>query len=383
MGKTVHDFQVFVKPAGAICNLHCSYCYYLDKKVLYRDTGSPFMSEDILERYIIQHIGATKDEIIMFSWHGGEPLMAGPDFFRKAVRIQKKNLPPGRNLLNGIQTNGTLITEEWCRLFADEGFIAGISIDGPERIHNISRRFPGGGGSFSQVIHGYNQLREYGIPNEVLCAVGPHNVDSPVAVYDFFRQIGAKYITFLPLVIPDRNTGTGAAVDSVDPQKFGEFLSAVFDIWVEKDIGRVKVQIIEEAARTAFDQDHTLCIFKVNCGGVPVVEHNGDFYSCDHFVDREHRLGNIMNQSLADLLDSSRQKEFGMKKSETLPSYCKKCEVLAMCNGECPKNRFAKTPDGEPGLNYLCAGYKHFFNHCRSFIETLRAEWKRQENQNQ
>jgi uncharacterized protein len=329
------------------------------------------MSDNLLEKYVIQHISATTDEMIFFSWHGGEPMLAGIDFYRKAVRLQKKHLPPGRKILNGIQTNGTLINEEWCRFLSDENFIIGISIDGPAELHNKYRYDINKQASHERVIRGHNFLQEHGINPEILCVVNALNVNNPLVVYDYFRNLGAEYITFLPLV--ERRPGTGGLVskDSVPAHGFGIFLSSVFDEWLEKDIGRIKVQIFEEAARTAFNLEHTLCIFKKECGGVPVVEHNGDFYSCDHFVDSSHRLGNLNDNPLEYYLDSPEQKRFGKEKFNSLPRYCLECNVRLMCNGECPKNRFIKSPYGEDGLNYLCSGYKHFFNHCKPFVEAV------------
>jgi uncharacterized protein len=368
-------FQIFIKPVGAICNLGCTYCYYLNKIDFYQGDGSFRMSDDILEKYIKQHIETSYDEPVFFSWHGGEPLLAGIDFYRKAVALQKKYLPPGRSAINGIQTNGTLIDDEWCRFFKTEKFILGISIDGPEYYHNKHRLTTTGEPTLSWVLKGFGLLREYGIASEVLCVVSFHNSGNPLEIYNFIKGLGARYITFLPLVERDYSKASGVSDKSVKPEDFGRFLSVIFDEWTEHDIGRIKIQIFEEALRRAFNQEHTLCIFKTECGGVPVVEHNGDFYSCDHYVDSEHLIGNIKDTTLSDLLESPRQKEFGMAKSKTLPCYCIDCDVRDMCNGECPKNRFILTPDGEPGLNYLCAGYKLFFNHCMPFIEVLRKTW--------
>jgi len=367
------EFQVFAKPVGALCNLRCKYCYYLEKRSLYRGEESLTMNDEILEKYIIQHIEATTDETIFFSWHGGEPLMAGIDFFRKAVAIQKKHKPAGRTILNGVQTNGTLIDWNWASFLSEEKFVAGISIDGPGDLHNRFRVTPGGEPSLSRVLKGYDILQRSRIRSEILCVVNSYNVRFPLVVYNFFRELGAKYITFLPLVEKRHGTKSGVSRASVPPVEFGRFLISVFDEWVERDIGEIKIQIFEEAARTAFNQEHTLCIFKENCGGVPVVELNGDFYSCDHFVNRGNLLGNITQGSVAGFLDSERQKAFGLAKSRTLPRYCIECEVKSMCNGECPKNRFITSPDGEPGLNYLCNGYKAFFNHCRPFVDAISA----------
>jgi uncharacterized protein len=336
------------------------------------------MPEDLLEKYIIQHIEAATDETVMFSWHGGEPLLAGLDFYRKAVKLQRKHLPPGKSLLNGIQTNGTLFSNEFCSFMTDEGFIAGISIDGPEELHGRYRVTPVGESSFARVINGYKLLRRHGVKSEILCVVGNHNAGHPSEVYEFFKKLGAEYITFLPLVVPTDLSSGQVSPDSVGALEFGNFLVKIFDEWKDKDIGHIRIQIFEEALRSAFNQDHTLCIFKVNCGGVPVVERNGDFYSCDHYVNNDHLVGNITTRSVAEMLDSPEQKAFGEAKSKTLPQYCRSCEVKNMCNGECPKNRFIKTPDGESGLNYLCEGYKKFFNHCRPFTEALSDVWRNQ-----
>ncbi len=376
MANIVREFQVFVKPAGAACNLSCRYCYYLGKKNLYPEYEPLRMNDKVLEKYIIQHINASSEKLITFSWHGGEPLLAGIDFYRKVLKLQKKYQPSGSKILNGIQTNGTLLDDEWCRFLASGDFIIGMSLDGPGELHDKNRRSGGGLPSFRMALNGYNLLRKYNITPEILCVVSSDNVDHPMIVYNFFRQLGAKYITFLPLVEQQPDSPSGVSIQSVPAMGFGHFLSVIFDEWVEKDIGEIKIQIFEEAARTAFDQEHTLCIFKENCGGVPVVEHNGDFYSCDHYVDDEHLLGNINVNTLTHFLDSDRQKAFGLAKSLSLPEYCSVCEVREMCNGECPKNRFICSPDGEPGLNYLCSGYKYFFNHCRPFIDAISAAWK-------
>jgi uncharacterized protein len=336
------------------------------------------MTDDILEEYIKQHIQASIEDIINFSWHGGEPLLAGIDFYKKVLGFQSAHNPAGKKILNGIQTNGTLLDDKWCTFLSQTGFLVGISIDGTEELHNKFRRTKDDTTTWHKVIRGFRLLKKHGIIPEILCMVNAENVKHPEKIYDFYKKLGAKYITFLPLIEPDTDSVTGVSRNSVPSEEFGYFLCEVFDKWVENDIGGIKIQILEEAARTAFDQEHTLCIFRVNCGGVPVVEHNGDFYSCDHYVNKDNFLGNIMDCSLTSLLESERQVLFGKTKSITLPRYCIECEVRPMCNGECPKNRFILTPDGEPGLNYLCKGYRYFFNHCRPFVEAIRAEWKNQ-----
>jgi uncharacterized protein len=298
-------------------------------------------------------------------------MTAGIDFYRKVLGLQLKHKPAGKTILNGIQTNGTLIDEEWSRFFAENGFIVGISIDGPAEYHNSCRRTKDDRPNWERVMDGIRLLFYHGVVPEVLCVVNSENVRQPEIIYNFCRQLGARYITFLPLVKTEAGSVTGVTKESVPAEAFGYFLSRIFDQWVENDIGNIKIQIFEEASRVAFNQEHTLCIFKVNCGGVPVVEFNGDFYPCDHYVDNEHNLGNIREKSLAFFIDSKRQREFGLAKSNTLPGYCIECEVRQMCNGECPKNRFILSPEGEPGLNYLCKGYKYFFNHCKPFVEAI------------
>jgi uncharacterized protein len=378
MDRTSRDFQVFVKPIGSICNLDCRYCYYLKKEHLYPEGESFRMPDIILEEYIVQHIEASAEPVIRFSWHGGEPTLLGLDYFRKILALQQKHQPAEQRIANGMQTNGTLLDEAWCRFLADEGFYVGLSLDGPQKIHNRYRSTKGGKPTHEKTMWGYELLRKHKVYTDILCVVNADNVRYPSEVYHFFKQIGADYVSFLPMVDPQPDTRSGVSALTVAADAWGDFLCSIFDEWISIDIGKVKVQIFEEAARTAFEQEHSLCIFRPVCGDIPVVEHNGDFYSCDHFVDNEHRLGNIIETPLLDLLESPKQRAFGRTKLETLPRYCRGCEVKDMCHGECPKNRFIRTPDGETGLNYLCAGYKRFFTHCRPFIKAVATEWHRQ-----
>ncbi len=378
MSEITREFQVFAKPVGAVCNLNCRYCYYLEKEQLYPDKESFIMPDHILEQYIVQHVEASTERIINFSWHGGEPTVAGLDFFRKVVMLQQRYKPTDRIIINGMQTNGTLLDDAWCSFLSDEKFLVGISIDGPAELHNIYRVYKDNKPSFDRVMRGYELLKKHNVSTEVLCVVHADNVRHPLKVYRFFKQLGVQYITFLPLVQQVPGSDGKVTASTVPAEDFGNFMCAIFDEWVARDIGKIKIQLFEEATRTAFNQDHTLCIFRQTCGGVPVVERNGDFYSCDHYVDQDHLLGNIQDIPLVELLESDAQKAFGQAKRDTLPEYCISCEVRDMCNGECPKNRFIRTPDGEPGLNYLCAGYKIFFNHCRPFVEAVAAAWKHQ-----
>ena len=377
MVKASREFQVFAKPIGPICNLDCRYCYYLEKEHLYPKGELFRMPHEILEEYIVQHIDASPERVIRFSWHGGEPTVLGLDYFRNIVALQRKHLLPDRRIVNGIQTNGTLLDEDWCRFFATEGFAVGLSLDGPQEMHDRYRVTKDQEPTHEQAMRGYELLQKHGVYTDILCVVNAYNVRFPLQVYRFFKQIDAKYISFLPMVEPQPDSG-GVSHISVPAEAWGRFLCAIFDEWREQDIGRVKVQIFEEATRTAFNQEHSLCIFRPTCGDIPVIEHNGDFYSCDHYVDVEHRLGNIKETSLVELLESPVQRAFGEAKLEALPRYCRECEVRTMCNGECPKNRFIMTPDGEPGLNYLCSGYKRFFTHCQPFVSEVAALWKRQ-----
>jgi len=370
----MEDFQVFVKPVGARCNLNCSYCYYLDKQRLYPDNGNS-IPDDLLEQYIVQHISACNGSEIFFSWHGGEPTLAGLEFFKRVISLQHKHLPANHRIFNGLQTNGTLLNAEWADFLKRENFVVGISLDGPEEFHSLNRLRRDGRSAFEATLRGYRILLESEIHCEILCVVNSANVSHPLEVYRFFKELNASFITFLPLV--ERNAKGNISKRTVDPESFGKFLCAVFDEWESKDIGRIKIQIIEEALRTAFGLEHTLCIFKKTCGRVPVIERNGDFYSCDHYVDKEHLIGNIREHSLPLLLESPAQKSFGRKKSDSLPKDCLRCEVLQMCNGACPKDRFSDTPDGDPGLNYLCKGYRLFFNHIKPFAELVAKAWKK------
>lgn len=336
------------------------------------------MPEDLLESYIGQHISASPDEVIRFSWHGGEPTVLGVEYYRRIVDIQRRLRPPGRTIANGLQTNGTLLDEDWGSFLSTEDFSVGLSLDGPRRINDLHRLTREAKSTFDDALRGYEVLRRHGVPVDILCVVGAHNVRHPAEVYGFFKSLGAPYLTFLPLVERRADAPGGVSPESVPAEAWGDFLCAVFDEWLASDVGRIKIQTIEEAARTAFGQEHSLCIFRPECGDIPVLEKNGDLYSCDHFVDGAHRVGNIRETPLVRLLESPAQRAFGRAKQESLPRACRTCEALTMCNGECPKNRFLRAPDGEGGLNYLCAGYKKFFARVRPFVAAVAAEWRRQ-----
>ena len=373
MAKSFRDFQVFAKPAGPVCNLECQYCYYLDRQPSPPDIQSFRMPDDLLETYIIQHIAASPGPAITFSWHGGEPTLLGLDYFRKIAGLQRKHQPRNTHIYNGIQTNGILLDDEWCRFLVSECFGVGLSLDGPQELHDRYRTTRGKEPTHRQVMRSFERLKKHQISCDILCAVHDQNVLHPVQVYRFFKEIGSQYLGFLPIVKKVQGTESDVAPWTVPADLFGEFLCSIFDEWTRQDMGRVTVQIFEEAARPAQGLDHSLCIFRKTCGEIPVVEHTGDLYSCDHFVDAQHRLGNIREIPFSELLKSPAQKAFGKAKQTTLPRYCRQCDVLDMCNGGCPKDRFIRTPDGDPGLNYLCRGFRHFFSHSRPFFRKVVA----------
>ena len=371
MAKISHGFQLFVKPAGAMCNLDCHYCYYRDKNSLYPDSGTFRMTESLLEKYILQHFESAPGPDVDFSWHGGEPTMLGLPFFKKIVSLQRNHKPAGWRVRNGIQTNGLLLDEDWGRFLASEGFRVGLSLDGPAELHDSYRITRGGKPTHEKVMQAYELLRKMEVHTDLLCVVHSRNVDAPLSVYRFFREIRGTYLGFLPAVERSQETAQGVSPYTPSSEAYGTFLCRIFDEWLQRDVGRIAIQTFEEAARPVLGQEHSLCVFRETCGQIPVLEHNGDFFPCDHFVDRDHRLGNILETPLDQLLDSEEQRSFGEAKRSALPRYCRECEVLAMCNGGCPKYRFIETPDGEPGLNYLCAGLKRFFMHAREPLAKL------------
>jgi uncharacterized protein len=377
MQKTPREFQVFAKPAGAVCNLACRYCYYLEKEHLYPQKPSLKMGEELLEDYILQVIQASIEPEIRFSWHGGEPALLGVPYYENVVALQKKHLPRDRRIANNLQTNGTLLDESWGNFLARENFTVGLSMDGPEPFHDAYRVTKTGSPTHERVLRAWKLLSERGITTDILCTVHAANVFHPLETYGYFKDIGARYIGFLPIVEKDPKSKTGVSSRSVPARAFGEFLCAVFDLWKKEDIGKILIQVFEEVTRTALGQDHSLCIFRKTCGHFPVVEHNGDFFSCDHFVDPEHCPGNIRHTPLVDLLESRFQKTFGQSKRSTLAARCRKCPVLNFCNGGCPKDRFVASGDGKHLLNYLCEGYKLFFSHCQPFVQALSLEYRR------
>lgn len=367
------DCLVMAKPAGPACTLRCGYCYYLRKAALF-SPGPWRMSEDMLRSFIIQRLQASPGPSTHFEWHGGEPTLMGLDFFRAVVRLQKENLPPGRTVTNGIQTSGMLMDDEWARFLAQEGFSVGLSIDGPADLHDAFRVTADGGPTQARALDTFRLLRQHRVFCNVLCVLHAKNAAEPDRVYSFFRGLGVSYLQFLPLVAPAPGGGVSAATASAPA--IGAFLCRVFDMWMREDVGRIVIQAIDEALRPVYGIPHALCVHRETCGDVAVLEHDGGFYMCDHFVDVDHHLGNIGDRTLADMAADPRLRQFGQDKQATLPRFCRECDVLSFCNGGCPKDRFATTPDGESGLNYLCPAYQQFFRHARPGLASLAAHMK-------
>ena len=355
------------KPRGAICNLDCKYCYFLSKERLY--PGSDFrMSDNLLEEYIRQYIEAQSVNEINFAWQGGEPTLMGVEFFRQAVRYQQKHRRPGMRISNALQTNAVTLDDEWCEFFAENNFLIGVSLDGPRDVHDYYRVDKGGQPTFHRVMTGIDLLKRHEAEFNILTTVHAANEGHGLRVYKFLRdEVGVQYMQFIPIVERDNETGyqEGNQVTerSVSAEGYGRFLIDIYEEWVRRDVGRVYVQIFDIALAAWTGAPPGLCIFDETCGLALALEHNGDVYSCDHYVEPDYKLGNIMDVPLEEIVVMDQQRDFGLAKRETLPQYCLDCEVKFVCNGGCPKNRFISTPDGEPGLNYLCAGYRAFFNH--------------------
>jgi uncharacterized protein len=369
MMKEKRPFNIMVFPVGPICNLACKYCYYLNKTSLYPETKDFRMSEELLEEFIKQYIDAQPGPIINFGWQGGEPTLRGIDFFRKAVELEKKYLPEGWQFINSFQTNGVLLNPEWCDFLRENNFLVGISIDGPADLHDAYRVDQEGKPSHERVLNGLHLLQEHHVEYNILCVVNDVNVSKPLEVYNFFKQEGVKFIQFIPLV---EHLGQGKVSSrSINGEEYGQFLTAIFDEWIINDLGDIFVQIFEEAVAAWAGYGAGLCVFSETCGLAPVMEHNGDLYSCDHFVFPEYKLGNIWETPIKELVNSPQQREFGLSKRDALPEVCKKCDVRFICNGGCLRNRIATTEDGEPGLNYLCTGYKQFFSYIDKYMKEL------------
>jgi uncharacterized protein len=361
--------HVLAKPSGATCNLACSYCFFLDKELLYPDSKFR-MPEDVLENYIRQLIETHRSDQVTVAWQGGEPTLMGVGFYRKAIEYQEKYKRPGMVFENTMQTNGTLLDDEWCEFFKENDFLIGISIDGPRHLHDAHRVDKGGAPTFDRVMRGLRLLQKYGVEYNILVTVNRLTADHPKEVYRFLRdEAKTTWIQFIPVIERMNMDGMNLIQEgervsprSVRPEQFGRFLIQVFDEWVQDDVGKIYVQTFEAALRNWMRLPTSgMCVFEKTCGYGLALEHNGDLYSCDHFVEPDFLLGNIREEHMLEMVGSERQYQFGQDKFDTLPKYCMECPVLFACNGECPKNRFTQTPDGEPGLNYLCAGYKAFF----------------------
>jgi serine-type anaerobic sulfatase-maturating enzyme len=378
-------FHVLAKPTGAVCNLDCKYCFYLTKESLYPDSDFR-MADDLLELYIRQLLESRSEPLVTIAWQGGEPTLMGLDFFRRGVDLAEKIRKPGQTIEHTIQTNGTRLDDEWCAFFKEKRFLVGLSVDGPRELHDAYRVDKGGKGSFDQVMRGWELLRKHAVDFNILCTVHAANVEHPLEVYRFFRdELKAEFIQIIPIVervnadliqIGSVGSGTSAGQPlslykqsgnqiterTVNPEKLGQFLIEIFEEWVRRDIGTVFVQMFDTALGAHVGQ-YGVCVFSPTCGDAVALEHNGDLYSCDHFVEPDFKLGNIREQHISDMVASSQQRKFGSDKQTTLPRFCRECDVRFACNGGCPKDRIINTPDGEPGLNYLCDGYKKFFQH--------------------
>ena len=356
----------------------CQYCYFLSKERLYPGSGFR-MDDDLLELFTRQYIEAQRVPEVTFAWQGGEPTLMGLDFFRRAVALQQKYRRPGMRILNNLQTNGTTLDDEWCRFFREHDFLIGLSLDGPRELHDAYRRDKRGGPTFDRVMAGAQLLCRHRVEFNVLATVHAANAPHPLEVYRFVRdQVGTAFVQFIPIVERDNDTGfqEGERVTarSVTGRQYGEFLCAIFDEWVRRDVGRFYVQIFDVALGAWLGQEPGLCVFAPTCGLALVLEHNGDLYACDHFVEPRCLLGSIRQTPLATLVASESQRRFGLAKRDTLPRYCRECPVRFVCNGACPKDRLVRTPDGEPGLNYLCEGYRAFFTHIDRPMRLMAAE---------
>lgn len=376
---------VMLKPAGSLCNLACKYCYYLEKQKLYPSDTSKVISDELLETFIRQYIEAQTMLQVLFTWHGGETLMRPVSFYRRALELQRR-YARGRQIDNCLQTNGTLLTDEWCEFFRENNFLVGVSIDGPQEFHDAYRRLRTGKPSWSEVMHGIHLLQKHGVEWNALAVVNDFNADYPLAFYRFFKEIGCRYIQFTPVVerLVERADGLtlapglqegGQVTDfSVTAEQWGRFCCAIYDEWVRHDVGKVFVQLFDATLANWAGEPPGVCSLSGMCGHAAVMEFNGDVYSCDHFVYPEYRLGNIREQTLAGLMYGDKQKAFARLKHDTLPRQCRECRFLFACHGECPKNRFIRDKYGEPGLNYLCAGYRRFFEHVSADMDFMKAE---------
>jgi serine-type anaerobic sulfatase-maturating enzyme len=390
--EPLRAFHIMTKPVGPVCNLDCRYCFYLEKENLYPGKSDWAMPEDVLESYIRQYIEAQNAPSVTFAWQGGEPTLLGIGFFQKAVDLQKK-YASGKRIENAFQTNGILLDDRWGEFLAENKFLVGLSIDGPDGLHDRYRVDKGGQPTFKRVLRGLEYLKKHGVEFNTLTVVQRHNSQHPLEVYRFLKEAGSGFLQFIPivervakapgpdglvLISPGSKAPAKVSEWSVEPTQYGKFLCAIFDEWVRNDVGRYFVQAFDVALESWLGYEPSLCVFRETCGSALAIEHNGDLYSCDHFVYPEYKLGNVAGNSLASLVNSPQQRKFGLDKRDTLPRYCRECEVRFACNGECPKHRFIRTPDGEEGLNYLCAGYKMFFKHIDPYMRFMASELRQE-----
>ena len=363
-------FTVMAKPVGSLCNVNCSYCYYLKTPRSGQTSAQPRMTDEMLERFIRQYIEASGGPVVSFVWHGGEPSLAGLTFYKRAVELQKRHLPEGWSCWNNLQTNGVLLDDEWCAFLAESGFDVGVSIDGTQQLHDRFRKDHSGSGTFQAAQAAVRRLQAYGIQPDLLCTVTSAAAKAPVDVYRGLRELNTRWVQFIPIV---RRESGGVTEDSVSGKGYGKFLCDVFDEWVLRDIGRVSIQFFEETARVWAGGSAGLCWMAPVCGRALIVEQDGGVYSCDHFVYPEYRIGDISSAHLGELADSLVQLGFGESKSSALTTQCRSCEWLAVCNGGCPKDRFAISEDGEPGHNHLCSGLMRFFSYVRPAVNLVTA----------
>ncbi len=370
-------FHLITKPIGAICNLNCTYCFYLSKEHLYPNTEDFRMSDEVLEAYVKGYMQQPADEIT-FTWQGGEPTLMGIDYYRKALEYQQKHKPEGKTIHNSIQTNGVKIDREWAEFLSKHEFLVGVSLDGPDHLHNTYRRTKGDRDTHQRVMQGIKHLKKAGVDYNILCCVNRVNARHPLEVYEFLHeQSGTPYWQFIPIVENNPHESEGVSPYSVTAEQYGNFLTQMFDRWVRRDLGRVSIQMFDVTLRRYLGMRAGLCLFEETCGDALAIEHNGDVYSCDHYVDPDHHLGNVMEQPLQEMVNAPFQREFGRYKRDGLPDYCKQCEVYELCRGGCPKNRFIKTPGGEEGFNYLCEGFKHYFTYTAPYFRFIADQYRR------
>lgn len=361
---------VMLKPIGAVCNLRCKYCYYLEKKDLYPQAKDYVMSDEVLEHFVEQYLNSQTMQQVLFTWHGGETLMRNKSFYEKALMFQRK-YARGRQIENSIQTNGTLLTDDWCKFFKDNNFLVGISVDGPQHCHDVYRKTRDNRPSFYNVMKGISLLKKYNVEFNIMGVVNDYNVDYPLEFYNFFKSIDCRYIQFTPIV--EQIDGKLASW-SIPSEKWGDFLIAIFDEWIRRDVGQYFIQYFDSTLANWTGVAPGVCTLAKMCGQAGVMEFNGDVYACDHFVYPEYKIGNIHTQTLTEMMYSDRQVNFGNDKFDKLPAKCKACKYLFACYGECPKNRILKTELGEDGLNYLCKGYYNFFEHVAPYMEFMKKE---------